>query len=200
MEVKINKKTDIKIPAEILSNDVLSLNDKLIYGLHYSYSLKKKHTHLTNIEIADIFCLNVNTVSKSHQTMYKLGYLEKVKKKEIIIVEAKLKELKVQQKTKPTKAEKDRRDIILPFEVYHTELKTGAKLLWGEYNTFRDTKDGYKATREYAAKRLNVDENSISNWTIELNDNDFFEEYDLKISSDGSQRVVRTKQYKRENN
>ena len=102
MEVKINKKTDIKIPAEILSNDVLSLNDKLIYGLHYSYSLKKKHTHLTNIEIADIFCLNVNTVSKSHQTMYKLGYLEKVKKKEVVIVEAKLKELKAQQKTKLT--------------------------------------------------------------------------------------------------
>lgn len=200
MEIKINRQTNIKIPSAILiiSTKELNFNDKLIYGLHYSYSLKGKITHLTNKEIGAILNIKENTVQNSRKKMCELGYLVRLKKGQLTIVEEKLTQLEEEQQSKSTKAERDLRAILLPFEIYNSDLVGGAKLLWGEFNTFRETKDGYKSMREYTSKRLSSSESSISNWTTLLNDKGFLDSYNYNRSHNGSQRTIRTKHFERD--
>src|SRR5690606_7534981 len=84
-------------------------------------------------------------------------------------------------------------EIFIPFEVYSRDIKAGAKLLWGEYNRFRDTEKGYIVGREKTAEYIGSSIASVTNWTKELDKNGMFEQYNVHYGKKGSQKIVRTK-------
>jgi hypothetical protein len=144
----------IKIPAKILSNSELSLNDKLILGLDYAFSLKNGNNTLNHKQVSERLNLHSNIVGESRKNMILMGYLSKVK--QTYFLTSKFEEFST--------IIDDERTIYIPFEIYsHPKLRTGEKLLWGEYNSFSKGENFYFASREYTAKRLNVSKESITN-------------------------------------
>ena len=76
---KGNTQLIVRIPATILSNDDLSLNEKLILGLHYTFDFKLGKTVMTNKQIGLMFCLHPNIVSYCHKNLLSKRFLNKVK-------------------------------------------------------------------------------------------------------------------------
>jgi hypothetical protein len=176
-----NKQLIVKIPATILSNKQLSLNEKLILGLHYTFDFKLGKTLLTNKQVGELFQLHPNIVSYCHKNLLKNGFIKKVKST-----------YTVTHKHLQTKVE-DKREVYLPFEIYnHPKLKTGAKLLWGEYNSISKGSREYFAKRSYTSQRLNASEESITNWTKQLMEHHLLNSYTHKRGYGKSQKVVIT--------
>ena len=78
--------------------------------------------------------------------------------------------------------------------IYNPNLTDGAKLFWSDVHSFRENKDGYFQQRETTALRFNVSEDSITNWTKELNRLGLLGEYKIKRGYYSKQRVIRTKE------
>ena len=183
-----NKHIILKIPATILSNQDLSFNDKLIYGLDYAYHFKKGYNKLTNNKIAELLSLHRNIVSKSRNTLIKKGYLTKEKL---------VYELTDKHMTESSANKIDRREIFLPFEIYsHKYLSTGAKLLWGEYNSISKGIREYFAKRSYTSKRLNASVESITNWTKQLEQYQLLKKYGHRTGFCTNQKVIVTCEFK----
>ena len=128
-----------------------------------------------------LFHLHPNIISYSRKQLVRNGFLTKEGKKYSIT------EKHVQIEFN------DDRSIIIPHQVYnHKKLTTGAKLLWGEYNSMSKGYEKYFAKRLYTAKRLNASEESITNWTKQLFVNNFLIEYSHKKGYCKSQKVVIT--------
>ena len=89
-------------------------------------------------------------------------------------------------------------EIFIPFEIYSKDIKAGAKLLWGEYNRFRDTEKAYIVGREKTAEYIGSSIASVTNWTKELEEKGMLEEYEVNYGKKGSQRIVRTKNFNKE--
>ncbi|CAM3918653.1 hypothetical protein FLBR109950_08545 [Flavobacterium branchiophilum] len=197
---KFNKKLNIKVSPKILTNRELSDNEKLILSLDYTFYLKNGYTIYTNVDIGELLSLHQNIVGLCRKSLIKKGYLvkdeedkrihrltDKLKSLELLIIEEKDEETKIY-------------DIvcILPFEIYsNSKLKTGAKLLWGEYNTLSRTKEGYFKRRETTAKIMNVSVGSITNWTKQLFECDFLKLYAVNYGYYKNQKVVRTIEFSR---
>lgn len=149
----------VKIPYTILQNNELSLNDKLILGLDYTYSLKKGSNTMNNIQVSKLFHLHSNIVGDCRKKLVVQGYLSK--NKQVYILTSKFEEFST--------TVSDKRTIYIPFQIYnHPKLRSGEKLLWGEYNSISKGEKTYSASRDYTAKRLNVSKESVTNWTKSL--------------------------------
>lgn len=181
IEIPQKKQLNIVVPASILSHTELTLNQKLILGLNYTYSLKLGYNNKTHKEVGELLSLHPNIVGYCRRRSVKEGFLIKDKCK-----------YKITDKHCDFKPF-DNRNIILPQKIYnHPSLTTGAKLLWGEYNSISKGHKEYFAKREYSAKRLDVSEESITNWTILLNENKLLLQYFHKYGYCKNQRVVIT--------
>lgn len=182
MKSKNKRKLNIRIPANILSDKELSFNEKLILGLHYSLSKKRGYVSMTNVEIGKTLNLHPNIINYFHKSLIEKGFL--YKEKRIYTLTDKLQEL--------PNLSKDDRKILLPVEIYSSGLNTGAKLLWGEYNSLSKGVNSYFAKRDYTARRLGASEQSITNWTKELENSNLLSEYYHKSGYAVSQKVVVT--------
>lgn len=171
------KKLIIEIPFEILSNKELSLNEKLMLGLDFSLKKKLGFNQMTNKKIGELLNLHSNIVGNCRKNLVEKQYLLKKGRQYFLTDRYKnIQELEINDAERVEN--KDKRNIKLPIEIYsHKELKTGEKLLWGEYNSISKSIIEYFAKREYTAKRLNVSVESISNWTKALYEKGLLEEY-----------------------
>ncbi len=176
------KQLSLRIHSKILSDKNLSFNQKLILGLDYTLSKKLGYTKMSNTNIGKMFNIHPNIISYSRRKLIKQGYIERKQGKYYIT------NLYKQSKVK------DLREILLPYQVYnHKTLTTGAKLLWGEYNSISKGERKYFASRAYTANRLNASVESITNWTKLLDENNLLTLYDHQMGFCRSQRVVVTK-------
>ncbi len=163
----------IGVPFEILMNSELSLNEKLLLGLDFSLKSKLGFNQITNKDVGKLFNLHPNIIGDCRKSLVEKGYLIKEGRKYFLTDHYKTAEKseEIQENT----SSKDRRNIKLPFEVYSNKrLKTGEKLLWGEYNSISKGEKEYFAKREHTANRLSVSVESISNWTKSLNEKGLF--------------------------
>ncbi|AKH95409.1 hypothetical protein [Elizabethkingia anophelis] len=182
-----NKKIVLKIPFQILLNPELSLNEKLLLGLDYSLAGKLGFNQMSHIEVGKLLDLHPNIVGNCRRSLIGRGFLIKEGKKYTITVDfSSMMEAKGLSSL-------DKRDIKIPFEIYNnSDLKTGEKLLWGEYNSISKGFRYYFAKREHAAKRLAVSVESISNWTKSLYEKGLFKEYKLEAGYCTHQRKIIT--------
>lgn len=171
------RKLIIEIPFEILSNKELSLNEKLMLGLDFSLRKKLGFNQMTNKKIGEILNLHPNIVGNCRKNLLEKQYL--IKKGRQYFLTDHYKTIHEAESNDTDKIENtDRRNIKLPIEIYsNKDLKTGEKLLWGEYNSMSKSIIEYFAKREYTAKRLSVSVESISNWTKALYEKGLLEEY-----------------------
>lgn len=167
----------IEISFEILSNRELSPNEKIMLGLDFSLEKKLGFNTMSNIEIGKLLNLHPNIVGNCRRNLLIKQYLMKEGRKYFLTDHYKTaNESEMNNVEKPEN--KDQRNIKLPFEIYtDNRLKTGEKLLWGEYNSISKGEIVYFAKREYTAKRLNVSIESISNWTKSLFEKELLREY-----------------------
>ncbi|ALR30819.1 hypothetical protein ATE47_09895 [Chryseobacterium sp. IHB B 17019] len=195
MEEIDNKKREINItvPPEIYTNKELSISEKLLLALDYSYNSKKGYTYLSNKWVGKLLNLHQNTISKNRKSLIEKGYLEKdsTDNRKYILISEKLKTVKLPL----IKGKTDSRKLILPFEIYnHPNLTEGAKLFWGDVNSFSENKDGYYQQRITAKLRFNVSKDTITNWTNELRGESLIE-YQIKFDprTGVKYRIMRTK-------
>jgi DNA-binding Lrp family transcriptional regulator len=182
MEEKNSEKREISIivPPEIYTNIELSISEKLLLALDYSYNNKKGYTKLSNKWIGKLLNQHQNTVGKNRKLLIEKGYLEKdtTDKRKYTLLTEKLNTVELPL----IKGKTDRRKLILPFEIYnHPILTDGAKLFWGDVNSFSENENGYYQQRKTAKIRFNVSEDSISNWTKELRTNGLIKEYKIEF-------------------
>lgn len=183
------KPLTIEIPFEILCNTVLSLNEKLLFGLDFTFEKKLGFNQMTNKKIGDLLNIHPNIVSNCRKNLVQQGFLEKDLRKYYITDH---------YKNFDYSTTKDFRNVMLPIEIYNSyKLKTGEKLLWGEYNSISKGERYYFAKREYTSKRLGVSVESISNWTTSLYNKGFFKEYKLQTGYCTHQRKIITCSFKR---
>jgi len=172
-EFKIN----LEIPFDILSDKELSLNEKLLLGLDYSLKKKLGFNQITNLEIGNLLNVHPNIIGSCRKKLVQKEYVIKKGRRYI------LQERNNSEKTSDNSSQlelKDKRNIRIPFEIYHhPELKTGEKLLWGEYNSISKGEKYYYAKREYTANRLGVSVESVSNWTTSLHKKGCFSKYEI---------------------
>ena len=185
----MKKEITLVIPTPILSSKELTEKDKLIFGLHYAYFKKGNTTFETNIEIAERLLLHENTVGKSNK-LFEENQLLKRENSNYVVVKEILDTLE--------KPNNEVEEIMIPFEVYSRDINAGAKLLWGEYNRFRDTEAGYIVRREKTAMYIGSSIASITNWTKQLEKEGLLKEYKVNYGKKGSQRMVRTKNFNKE--
>lgn len=188
----------IEIPFEILSNKELSLNEKLLLGLDFSFGKKLGFNTMDNLEIGKLLKMHPNIVGNCRRNLLKKQCLIKEGRKYFLTDHYKTaQESTISDVEKPEN--KDQRNIKLPFEIYtDNRLKTGEKLLWGEYNSISKGEIVYFAKREYTAKRLNVSIESISNWTKSLFEKELLREYHLVTGYCTHQRKIITCRFGRE--
>nr|WP_309757625.1 hypothetical protein [Flavobacterium sp.] len=195
---KFNVRLNIKLRYKILSNKELSANEKLILALDYTLSLKKGYNSYTNVYIGELFSLHENIIGLCRKSLLKKGYLVKdINDKRIHLLTNKLESLELPK----IDEEETKNEIVcnIPFEIYHNpNLTTGSKLLWGEYNTMSKSEKGYFKKRETTSEIMNVSVGSISNWTKQLFEYGFLEEYEVKSEYYKKQKIVRTIQFSRE--
>lgn len=180
-----DKRFVLKIPSTIISSAELSFNEKLILGVDFTFQAKKGYNGLTNLKIGELLSLHVNIVSYCRKNLVEKGFILKQKTKYILT-----------EKHQQFETE-DRRQIYLPYQIYgHKDLATGAKLLWGEYNSIsRGTKE-YFAKRSFTSKRLNASEESITNWTKQLMEYRLLNKYEHRKGYCTSQKVIITCKFK----
>ncbi|WP_291105111.1 MULTISPECIES: hypothetical protein [unclassified Flavobacterium] len=197
-QVKFNKRINIKVSPKILTNRELSDNEKLILSLDYTYNSKKGYNIYTNVDIGELLSVHSNIVGLCRKSLIKKGYLVKDDEdKRIHRLTDKLKSVEILT-INEEKQSKYVSECILPFEIFnHSELTTGAKLLWGEYNTLSKTPNGYIKKRETTSKIMNVSVGSITNWTKLLFEYDFLKVYEVNYGYYKNQKVIRTVEFSR---
>ena len=174
------KQLTLKIHPKILASK-LSFNEKLILGLHYTFSKKNGYTVLSIGKMGLMFDLHPNVVSYCRKRLIYDGYIKKQGRKYFITGLYRSLEAK------------DIREIFIPHQIYGSKhLTSGAKLLWGEYNSLSSGIKQYFASRQYTANRLNASVESITNWTKQLYDNKFLKLYEHNTGYCKSQKVVIT--------
>lgn len=174
-----SKKLTVEIPFEILSNKELSFNEKLVFGLDFSLKKKLGFNQMTNKDVGKMFNLHPNIIGDCRKILLEKGYLTKEGRKYFLADH-----YRTIQESEISDAEKgenkDKRNIKLPIDVYsHKALKTGEKLLWGEYNSISKGEKEYFARREYTANRLNASVESISKWAKSLYEKGLFKKYEI---------------------
>lgn len=179
------KHFNILIPSDVLELKITT-NEKIVLGFIYSLNNIGQITTMSNKRIAEYLCLSENTISTTLKSLQQLTFIEKLSKGYVLSEE-------VQQSVNSSKE----RSILLPFEVFHSKLPSGAKLLWGEYNSLSKGERAYFGSRKYISGRLRISESSISNYTTLLYDNQFLIKNELFSGYKFKKRSVVTKRYDR---
>jgi len=179
------KHFNILISSEILKLKITT-NEKIVLGFICSLNNIGKITTMNNKRIAEYLCLSENTISTTLMSLQQLTFIEKQLKGYVLSEEA--------QQSIDSSVE---RSILLPFEVFHSQLPSGAKLLWGEYNSLSKGEKAYFASRKYIRERLRISESSISNYTTLLYDNQFLITNELFSGYKFKKRAVITKKFDR---
>ncbi|MBW4360660.1 helix-turn-helix domain-containing protein [Flavobacterium taihuense] len=179
------KHFNILIPSEILELKITT-NEKIVLGFIYSLNNIGHITTMSNKRIAEYLCLSENTISTTLKSLQQLTFIEKQPKGYVLSEE-------VQQSVNSSKE----RSILLFFEVFHSKLPSGAKLLWGEYNSLSKGEKVYFGSRKYVSGRLRISESSISNYTTLLYDNQFLIKNELFSGYKFKKRSVVTKKFDR---
>lgn len=185
----MKKEISLVLPTAILIRKEIKPKYKLVFGLHYAYFKKGQSTWESNIEIAKRLSIHPNTIGNIH-TLFEDNNMLIKQNGAYEVVKQTIEQLE--------KSDIGVEEIIIPYEVYSKQLSAGAMLLWGEYNRFRDTEKGYFVEREKTAKYLGSSIASITNWTKELDENGMLEQYDINYGRKGSQRIIRTKDFRKE--
>ncbi|MBF6643419.1 hypothetical protein IVN40_04370 [Chryseobacterium indologenes] len=187
----VSNKLMIEIPFEILMNSELSLNEKLLLGLDFSLKNKRGFNQITNKDVGGLFNLHPNIVGDCRKSLLEEGYLMKEGRKYFLTDHYKT--VHKSADSHENIKNKDQRNIKLPFEIYSNKaLKTGEKLLWGEYNSISKGEKEYFAKREHTANRLSVSVESVSNWTKSLNEKGLFKKYQIVTGYHKHQRKIIT--------
>ncbi|MGB6092922.1 MAG: helix-turn-helix domain-containing protein [Moheibacter sp.] len=179
------KHFNILIPSEILELKITA-NEKIVLGFIYSLNNIRDITTMSNKRIAKYLCLSENTISTTLKSLQQLTFIEKQSKGYVL-----------SEEVKQAVNSSGERSILLPFEVFHSKLPSGAKLLWGEYNSLSKGKKVYFGGRKYISERLRISESSISNYTTLLYDNQFLIKNELFSGYKYKQRGVVTKKFDR---
>lgn len=179
------KNFNIKIPFEILELKITT-NEKIVLGFIYSLNNIGGITTMSNKRIAKYLCLSENTISTTLKSLRELTFIEKLSKGYVLSEE-------VQQSVNSLK----KRGILLVYEVFHSKLPSGAKLLWGEYNSISKGIKAYYGSREKITERLRISESSISTYTTLLYDNQFLVKYEVFSDNKFKKRTVITKRFDR---
>ncbi len=88
---------------------------------------------------------------------------------------------------------KDKRQLLLPYDILSLDITTGAKFLWAEINSYSNGGNAeYFAKRSFQADRFGVSEDSITNWTNVLIEHDLVN-YDRIFGKYASQRIMSVK-------
>ena len=181
LENSKRKHLSLLIPSKILANPDLSLNEKFLLGIDYAFEKKLGYNSMLNTEISKLVKLHPNIISKARRRLVKIGYLHKEKTIYYLLNRA------IFTQTK------DKRGILLPYPIYNTsDISTGAKLLWGEYNSLSMGYRPYFAKRETTALKLDCSVESITNWTKELFENGFLKSYTVKSGFRQKQKQIIT--------
>lgn len=176
---------NIHISSEILKLKITN-NEKIVLGFICSLNNIGNITSMSNKRIAEYLCLSENTVSTTLKSLQQHTFIEKKLKGYVLSEEA-------QQSIDSSKE----RLIVLPFEIFHSQLPSGAKLLWGEYNSFSKGENVYFASRKFVSERLRISESSISNYTTLLYDNNFLIKNELFSGYKFKKRSVITTKFDR---
>lgn len=188
---KKHKQIVIRIPSSILEIEELNHLEKLMLSVTYTFSKKKLgFNSLSNKEFSEMLGVDTNSLGKHRNNLLKLG-LERKEKGKYYLTD-KVDDRKVVGK----------RDILLPSQVYTLrKLKSGAKLLWGEYNSLEKGSQGFCiAKRETLANRLQCSEDSITNWHNKLNEKELLSYSELLHGKNTKQRKVKTKKFGKNDN
>lgn len=179
------KRFNVMIPSEILELTITA-NEKIVLGFIYSLNKIGEITKMSNKRIAKYLCLSENTISTTLKSLQELTFIEKQSKGYVL-----------SEEVKQAVNSSGERSILLPFEVFHSKLPSGAKLLWGEYNSLSKGEKAYFGSRKYISKRLRISESSISNYTTLLYDNQFLIKNELFSGYKFKKRSVITKKFNR---
>ena len=183
---KRGKYFNILIPSEILELQITT-NEKIVLGFIYSLNNIGGITTMSNKRIANYLCLNENTISTTLKSLQQLTFIEKQLKGYVLSEEVKQSVLSSKE-----------RSILIPFEIFHSMLPSGAKLLWGEYNSLSKGEKVYFANRKYVSDRLRISVSSISNYTTLLFDNQFLIKNELFSGYEFKKRSVITCKFERD--
>ncbi len=155
----MKKEITLVIPTSILSSDKLNPNDKLVFGLHYAYFKKGQKTYETIVGMSKKLRLHTNIISKSCSKLVKLNYLKK--EDGVYFVQKEIIE-QLQTQIKGTE------EVVLPFELYSMKIISGSKLLWVEYNKYKNKEEGYYSLRKTTAENIGSSTASVTTWKKEL--------------------------------
>ena len=188
-------KITIVIPLHILEDKSLSKLQILILSVGYIFHQKLGFNALNNVDLSEMLGVNVNTLGKERKGLVSMGY-EVIKDHKYYLTE-KVEKMKSDRDSYKERT-KEKREILLPHQIYSIKnLSAGAKLLWAEYNSLSKGDLGYcNASREYLAKRLNCNEDSISNWNKKLDALGTLSHNELKSGKNKRQMIVETRKFK----
>ena len=178
------KQLTLRIPVEILAETELSLKEKYLLGIDFNLIEKEGYNCYTNKAIGQMLQLHPNLVSQSRKSLLKKGFLCKDGRKYYL---SDLAENYLNQN--------DMMAYIYPWVYQNKKLCTGAKLLYGEYNSISRSQKNYFAKREYTAKKLNVSVESVTNWTKQLQKEGCLESYFHRRGYCSNQKVIRTSNF-----
>lgn len=145
------------LPSKILSNSLLSSNDKIVIGFDFALYNKRGYNNYLNSQLSKHLNLHVNSISNSRIALVKKGFLNK-SGRNYQLTERSIEIL-----------QSNNQIIHLPYEVYSiAKLGSGEKLLWGLYNSVSRGLYDYFAKRETTARNLGISEKSITAYTQKL--------------------------------
>ncbi|TXK78910.1 hypothetical protein [Mesonia sp. K4-1] len=175
------KQLTLRIPVEILAEAELSLNEKYLLGIDFNLLEKEGYNCYTNKAIGQTLQLHPNLVSKARKQLVNKGFLHREGRKYYL---SDLAQNYLDQN--------DMMAYIYPWVYQNEQLSTGAKLLYGEYNSISRSQRNYFASRQYSADKLNVSVESITNWTKQLYQEGCLDCYYHNRGYYRNQKVVRT--------
>jgi hypothetical protein len=170
----------IKAPSALLQDSVLSDNEKLVMALCWTLHFKQGYNAYPIKKMSRMLSMHVNSVSIAIKNLLEGDYIEKDNMKSAYVISEPI----IPQYTKS-------RYVVIPQQVYGIKMTSGAKLLWGEYNSMKI----YYAKREYTAKMLSCTKNSVTNWTRLLDENGLLKNYGVRSGDHTKQKVVQTKDF-----
>ena len=141
------------MPTSVIVQDPrLTPNNKLILSLTHTLGQIKGFNSYTLEKMSLVLGLHPTSISRSISFLIEMKYMYRDGQG-----------LKVNQDLNKGYENCDWY-ISIPVEVYSQKIRSGAKILWGEY----DSLDTYEFSRKHTADRLGCSQNSVSNWTKQL--------------------------------
>jgi Mn-dependent DtxR family transcriptional regulator len=171
------------VPRQIISNHDLDDLEKLIMIVYVHFGFKKWGIKFSNKWLADNLGSRPNTIGDKKRSLINKGYIKQVSSKEIELTD----------KLYTAGADsKDKRDFMLPKEVYQLNITHGAKLLWSIQNSNSEGKKWSSVNYGLLASNLDCGEKSIGRWHKTLEENGLIESKLKRIEVNKTAKLVNT--------